>query len=64
MAILFESRYSWSQEVDLMNSLYGFKVLGVCAAGNFRPNIQGFALFMTAIYSGRSSPKSFHGADS
>ena len=40
------------------------KALGVCAAGNFRPNMKGVVQFMTTTYSVRSSPKSFHGADS
>ena len=40
------------------------RYLGVCAAGNFRPNMKGVVQFITTTYSGRSSPKSFHGADS
>ena len=47
-----------SRDLDRLHSL------GVCAAGNFRPNMKGVVQFITTTYSGRSSPKSFHGADS
>ena len=50
-------RIAWAAE-------RGDNDLGVCAAGNFRPNMKRAVQFTTAIYSGRSSPKSFHGADS
>ena len=61
---LLRTEMPWFVEFQNAFAERGFAVLGVCAAGNFRPNMKGVSQLMPTTYSGRSSPKSFYGADS